>query len=117
MHGDRPTIREKAAEHASRPRKVNECINAVKHLAPPEMLFDEFWREGELALLFGASGTGKSVLAVQIADAIARGRPIDGFRMSEKRQKVLYVDLDLSEMQFRVRYNNDGKHYKFSENL
>ena len=52
------------------PRKVNECIAAIKHLLPPEPLFDEFWREGELALLFGASGSGKSILAVQIADAL-----------------------------------------------
>jgi len=100
-----------------RARKANECITGVKHLKPPENLFDEFWREGELALFFGPSGTGKSILAVQIAEAIARGKSIDGFSMTEKRQKVLYVDLKFSERQFGMRYTNEGKQYKLSENL
>jgi KaiC/GvpD/RAD55 family RecA-like ATPase len=103
------------------PRKVNECIAAIKNLSPPEPLFDEFWREGELALLFGASGIGKSILAVQIADALARGRAIEGFMMRRGRQKVLYVDLELSDKQFITRYstfeNGDASTYKFSDNF
>jgi len=71
------------------------------------MLFDEFWREGELAMMFGASGTGKSILAVQIGEALARGRALDGFRMPRtRRQKVLYVDLDTSAKRFRTRYSH-----------
>ena len=103
------------------PRKVNECIAATKHLSQPELLFDEFWREGELALLFGASGSGKSILAVQIADALARGRAIDGFIMPRGRKKVLYVDLELSDKQFITRYstfeNGDASTYQFNENF
>ena len=98
-------------------RKANEFIFDVRHLKPPEKLFDEFWREGELALLFGPQGKGKSVLAVQVAEAIARGKAIDGFEMSEKRHKVLYVDLRLSNKQFGWRYSNEGRQYKLSENL
>jgi hypothetical protein len=103
------------------PRKVNECIAAIKGLSPPEPLFDEFWREGELALLFGALGTGKSLLAVQIADALARGRAIEGFMMRRGRQKVLYVDLELSDKQFITRYstfdNGDASTHKFNDNF
>ncbi|MFN0278534.1 MAG: AAA family ATPase [Pyrinomonadaceae bacterium] len=102
---------------SKRLRKVNEIIMSVKHLKPPEKLFDDFWCEGELALLFGPQGTGKSILAVQVAEAIARGRAIDGFVMTERRHKVLYVDLKLSERQFGMRYANEGKQYKLSENL
>jgi KaiC/GvpD/RAD55 family RecA-like ATPase len=102
---------------AARVRKANECIMAAKQLKPPDRLFDEFWREGELALLFGPQGAGKSILAVQVAEAIARGRGIDGFEMTEKRRKVLYVDLRLSELQFGMRYSTDGKQYKLSENF
>ena len=71
---------------ATRPRKANECITDVKQFRPPEALFDEFWREGEIALLFGAAGVGKSVLAVQIAEAVARGSGIGKFAMTARRQ-------------------------------
>ena len=77
------------------------------------MLFDEFWRDGELALLFGPPGVGKSVLAMQIADTAARGKVIEGFRMFPHRQKVLYFDLAHSDEQFQQRYSSNGKKHKF----
>ncbi len=106
-----------------RPRKANECFIDGKPSLPAEMLFDEFWRGGELALLFGPSGSGKSVLAVQVADALARGRPLDGFQMPRGRRRVLYVDLEHSDTQFGIRYSHSTpnmrspKAYKFAENL
>src|SRR4051794_7112769 len=89
-------------------RKANECIMAAKRLGAPDKLFDGFWHEGELALLIGPQGTGKSILMVQVVEAIARGRGIDGFEMTDRRHKVLYVDLRLSERQFGRRYSTDG---------
>lgn len=94
-------------------RKVRELIAEMRTVDSPLHLFDEFWREGEIALFFGAASSGKSILAVQLADALARGRPLTGFRMPIKRRKVLYVDLGLSEIQFKERYGR----YRFSENL
>ncbi len=38
-----------------------------------KMLFGEFWHQGELCILFADTNVGKSVLAVQIANNIARG--------------------------------------------
>jgi len=104
---------ETITEQGPRPRKANECFIEPGKFEPPLPLFDEFWREGELCLFFGAAGTGKSVLAVQIADALARGRGLDGFQMPRGRRKVLYVDLNLSDTQFQMRCSR----YKFSENL
>ena len=115
-------------EMQPRPRKVNECFIERASFAGFQQVFDEFWREGELALLFGASGTGKSILAVQIAEALARGRNLEGFRMPTGRRKVLYVDLAHSDAQFHARYAAPaGKnsmrtrmsacHYRFAENL
>ncbi len=96
------------------PKKANAFLaRGRRKSAEPERLFDEFWVEGELALLFGAAGTGKSVVAVQVADAIARGRPLSGFVMPKRRRKVLYVDLGLTDAQFAARYGR----YKFSEHL
>src|SRR5438128_1663912 len=85
------------------PRKANDCIADVKAFKPPGKLFDAFWRQDELALLFGAPATGKTVLAVQIADALASGEAIDGFKMPDEGQKVLYVDLVHSDEQFHMR--------------
>ena len=52
-------------------RRANDAF--AGGVTPPRPLFGEFWREGELALLFGAAGTGKSLLAVQLAESLARG--------------------------------------------
>src|SRR5687767_9730595 len=61
-------------------RKANDCV-IVDSAGPAEMVFDEFWRRGEVALMFGASGAGKSLLAMQAAEAIARGCDVAGFRL------------------------------------
>lgn len=90
----------------------------------PVYLYDEFWLEGEMALLFGASG--KTTLAVQIAESIARGRVIQTAMMTAEAQPVLYLDLCLSEKQFGLRYTADieketdvaqSDDYDFSENF
>ena len=112
----------KMIQEIHQPRRANECMKQAKDFMPPQSLFDEFWREGELALLFGAHGTGKSMLAVQIADALARGRPMAGFGMPSRRRKVLYVDMMQQDVQFQMRYSQiDGggtaKTYRFAENL
>src|SRR5688500_14829504 len=49
-------------------------LHARADKTPPAELFGPLWREGELAVLTGPAGSGNSTLAVQIADAIARGR-------------------------------------------
>lgn len=75
-------------------QKANECFGGPGNYCGREKVFDEFWRGGELALMLGPAGAGKSLLAVQIADALARGREMDGFVMPFwRREKVLYVDL------------------------
>lgn len=75
-----------------------------------------------MALLFGVPGVGKSLLAVQIGDALARGRAIPGVAMRKGRPKVLYVDLILTREQFQSRYSRvtDGgrlARYDFSLSL
>lgn len=98
--------------------KANECVER-KNWGP---FFDNFWNEGEIAVMFGPPGVGKSVLAVQIADALAGGVPMDGFVMPEDRRRVLYVDLKLTKGQFAERYTYEpdletSRRFHHSENL
>lgn len=101
------------------PQKANVRMEASNIAAPIEPLFDSFWHSRELALLFGAAGTGKSMLAMTLAERIARGKGIEGFVMPERRRKVLYVDLKLSDMQFGLRYSDPEteRDYRFSDDL
>ncbi len=82
------------------------------------MLFGDLWYEGELAILFADTNVGKSILAVQIGDALSRGAPIDRFAMKQQAATVLYFDFELSDQQFAKRYTSDlhGRH-RFGANF
>lgn len=102
---------------------ANEWLEQAKTTPIPEMLFGEFWHEGEICILFSDSNLGKSILAVQIADSISKGQQIPGFKMEAPKQKVLYFDFELSAKQFEVRYSvkNEAQkvfedHYQFDKN-
>ncbi len=96
----------------------NEWLKDASQLTIPKMLFDEFWYEDEVCILFADTNTGKSILAVQIAESISSGVPIPGFRLQAKAQPVVYFDFELSEKQFERRYSADFKdHYVFHENF
>jgi len=73
----------------------------------PKMLFGEFWLEGELGVMFADTGKGKSILAVQMAEAIARGNSIEPLKTTARAQTVLYLDFELTEKQFEMRYTED----------
>jgi hypothetical protein len=77
----------------------------------PKMLFGELWHEGELCILFADTNVGKSVLAVQIGNSIALGKPIAPFAMGAEPANVLYIDFELSTKQFYQRYTGaEGDH-------
>ena len=87
-------------------KTANQTILEASQKPTPRSLWDCFWYEGELSCLFADSNVGKSILAVQIADRIAR------------TDNVLYLDFELSEKQFQLRYTNEyGKLYSFPERL
>ena len=87
-------------------KTANRTILEASLLPTPRALWKSFWYEGELSCLFADSNVGKSILAVQIADRIAR------------TDNVLYMDFELSEKQFQLRYTNEyGNLYTFPEKL
>ncbi len=88
-------------------KSANETIKAAAKERDPMRLYDEFWIENEVCCLFADSNVGKSILAVQIANEVA------------KKQKVLYFDFELSDKQFQLRYTDDKTKqlYKFPQNF
>ena len=99
-------------------KKASQWIDEAKNRPTPKMLFSEFWHEGELCILFADTNVGKSILAVQIGNSIALGQPMQGFKMEAERQKILYLDFELSDKQFEIRYSdNYQNHYQFIDNF
>ncbi|TCK67252.1 winged helix-turn-helix DNA-binding protein [Winogradskyella wandonensis] len=99
-------------------KSANTWIEEAKRRPIPNMLFGALWFEGEICILFSDTNTGKSVLAVQIAEAISRGKSIQDFSTQTSPQKTVYFDFELSDKQFEKRYSNNYKdHYQFSPNL
>lgn len=89
-------------------RPANAYLKVAEGAVPQVMLFGEFWRQGQLTLLFADTGLGKSALAVQIACALGGGSRIEPFEMHSAPQRVLYFDFELSHEQFAARYADDG---------
>jgi len=105
-----------------RATSANNWIDEVKDLPTPNMLFSEFWVENEICILFADTNVGKTILAVQIANSISKGIPIEGFKMEAEKQKVIYFDFELSAKQFQLRYtcedcSYENKYYQFDENF
>ena len=99
-------------------KPANLWIEQAKTRAIPEMLFSEFWFEGELCILFADTNLGKSILAVQIGNSISMGEQIRGFKMESLKQPILYFDFELSDKQFENRYSiKFDHHYIFDNNF
>ena len=89
-----------------RVRTANQCINDAKMQPIPRQLYEYLLLEDEITILFADTGLGKSVFAVQIANEIS------------KTDKVLYIDLELSDKQFEKRYSKEYKnHFVFNDNF
>ena len=72
---------------------MNKCIEDA-HLLPPLIpLYPDIVLEGDLSIIFGQSGVGKTIFAMQIARYIA-----------ESGKRLLYVDCEMTPRQLGNRY-------------
>jgi AAA domain-containing protein len=97
-------------------RTANEWIEDAKSRPIPKMLFDEYWYEGELCILFADTNVGKSILAVQIGNSISKCKKIHGFKCEAEKQPILYFDFELSDKQFEGRYSEKYKNHLIFDN-
>lgn len=103
---------------------LDDCIADDDGGPESRELFGDFWCEDELSILFAGTGHGKTILAIQIAESLAAGVPIDPFGLTVPAQKVLYFDFEMSRKGIRKRYSHrepetrdiTGRH-RFSRNL
>lgn len=88
-------------------KAANEWIQDSLKRPDPKMYFNNLIVQYENTVIFAASNVGKSILATQIAEDIA------------KTEKVLYVDLELSSKQFQMRYTDSAtrKVHQFPANF
>jgi hypothetical protein len=98
-------------EKGSRWMELGERQPAAK------MLFGEFWHQGELCIMFADTNVGKSVLAVQIANNIARAKQTGPFACQAKPERVMYVDFELTNTQFYQRYSHPDGDHQFPDNF
>lgn len=88
-------------------KTANQTVEDAAMRPDPDQLYHELWYEGEVCCLFADSNLGKSIYAVQMADEISQTR------------NVLYVDCELSDKQFQLRYTNSesGERHIFPDGL
>lgn len=97
-------------------RLANEWLEIAKKIPNPKPLFGNIIHEGEVAILFANTGVGKSILSVQIADGISKGKSI--LNLETASRKVLYCDFELSTKALQLRYSDEnGNLYCFSDNF
>ncbi|WP_157691892.1 AAA family ATPase [Polaribacter sp. KT25b] len=97
-------------------KTANEWLEIGSRIIDPKPLFGNIWHQGEVGILFSNTGKGKSILAVQLADAISKGNPILG--ENTDKYIVLYFDFELSTKAFQKRYSKSNTElYSFSPNF
>ncbi len=101
------------------PRTAEQRLIDAEQQPEIKKLLGNIWMTGELHILFADTGSGKSVLATQIADSLSKGKSLFNVLPNENESlRVLYYDFELSDKQFQKRYSEgNGSRYEFSDNL
>ncbi|TFF39737.1 AAA family ATPase [Mucilaginibacter psychrotolerans] len=100
-------------------KKVEDWLKLPEGERPAgETLFGDLWYKGELCILFADTNAGKSILAVQIGEAISTGRQFGDMPVQQQAEPVLYFDFELNAAQFAARYTAlNGHMYRFAPNF
>lgn len=118
LPGDNSPVEDLRKEVEKAQRSPDRCgILAIKsgnnwvedgiNLPDPKVFYYGLIVQYEITALFGSTGSGKTVFAMQIAEEISR------------YYKILYIDLELSVKQFQGRYTDaeNGTIHVFPENF
>jgi hypothetical protein len=99
-------------------RTASEWMDVAAKEPVPLQLWGPLWYEHEATVLYSSTNVGKSVMAVQIADGIARGTGSMGLPCEPGPMRVLYLDFEMSRKQFERRYSRAfSEPYRFHPNF
>ncbi len=90
-----------------------EQMRKSKLLPDPQCLLGNYLNKGEIALLAGRTGIGKSILSYQIAMGASEGKPILEQKNDCGQMRVLLYDFELTLVNLKRRYAN----YQPNENF
>ena len=113
--GDGTEAKEQPEDHF----KPVQLGNLLRNPAPPRRWTVENWiPAGQVTLLAGDGGIGKSTLVLQLAAAVATGTPWLGMEVAgQGRVAVLSAEDDIDEMHFRFQCINRGIEGEHEEKL
>lgn len=104
-----------------RTRTATERMEDGKNMPRIKQMCGSLWKQGEMVFLFAGPKRGKSIFAMQMADAISKGEGLfDGLLANEVGpQKIGYIDFELMDNEFSDRYYHHESHteHEFSENF
>lgn len=78
--------------------------DSMRRAVPPAMLIEDFMAAGFVCGLTSYPGVGKSWLALEVGDAVSRGRKVLGEFAVKKPAGVLFVGSDSSEADYGRQY-------------
>jgi replicative DNA helicase len=93
--------REERLERLSKAEITNGAELMQKRFKEPEYLWDSVLPDSGLAVMAASKASGKTMILLQLADAIAKGR--DYLGLPTQRAKVLFLELELSARRTQQR--------------
>ncbi len=101
-------------------QSMNEVLDEGAKEPPSRWMCGNLVKENEVCILFGDEGTGKSVLAFQMGDAVSRGKaifPVPGFENHCEPKFTIFYDFELEPSELFARYSFHNEKHMFHENF
>ena len=102
-------------------QSMNDVMDEGEKEPEAKWMCGNLIKENEVEILFGDEGTGKSVLAFQIADAVSKGKPLfsddPDFANHCEPKLTIFYDFELESPELYSRYSFQKEKYNFDENL
>ena len=100
------------------PKPANEVVSSVPDDIKSTRLFADLIHKGNIAVVFGPKGEGKSIFVTQMLADVVKGTPEDlfpEFGQQHDGQHGIIIDFEQSRTQLKGRYGKEG--YRLPEDL